>query len=75
MDLSGYFRKVGRVAYKLQLPDNAQIHPVFHVSQLKKHLGAQAVPQVNLPLVTTEGYIKIEPISVLQTRVYLEVRN
>jgi hypothetical protein len=44
------------------------MYPMFHVSQLKKHLGAKAVPQANLPLVTTDGYLKIESVGVLDTR-------
>lgn len=56
------------MAYKLLLPRNVGIHPVFHVSQLKKHLGSHAVPCADLPLVTPEAKIKTEPTAVLETR-------
>jgi len=60
--------KIGETAYKLQLPPSANIHPIFHVSQLKKRAGKMAVPSSDLPLVTKEGYIKTEPQKVLSTR-------
>lgn len=60
--------KVGKVAYRLQLLEGVGIHPVFHVSQLKKHLGQHVVPMPNLPAVGPEGQIKTEPVAVLQRR-------
>uniref|UniRef100_A0A453QYC3 Tf2-1-like SH3-like domain-containing protein n=1 Tax=Aegilops tauschii subsp. strangulata TaxID=200361 RepID=A0A453QYC3_AEGTS len=61
-------QKIGNSAYKLQFPDHVKIHPVFHVSQLKKHIGARSIPSPNLPMVNTDGTIKTGPAGVLQVR-------
>jgi hypothetical protein len=61
-------QRVGQVAYKLQLPEGTQIHDVFHVNQLKKHLGNAAIPNPKLPLVTADGKIKMAPKAILQHR-------
>lgn len=61
-------QRVGTVAYKLQLPTAAKIHPVFHVSLLKKKLGAHVVAQPSLPPVGPEGTFQLEPMTVLDRR-------
>ena len=44
------FGRVGEVAYLLDVIDNALIHPVFHVSQLKKIVGDKHHVQPNISL-------------------------
>lgn len=59
--------RIGKVAYKLDLPVSAQIHPVFHISQLKKCHGDAAVSNV-LPTIDVAGVMEARPVAVLDRR-------
>ena len=59
--------KIGSVAYKLELPAGAKVHPTFHVSQLKKHVG-KATTQYQLPLMDADGMLAKEPVAILDRR-------
>ncbi|WVZ61807.1 hypothetical protein U9M48_011622 [Paspalum notatum var. saurae] len=55
--------RVGAVAYKLDLPADAHIHPVFHVSQLKPFVGDYTSVYTDLPACTD-----LEAAAVLERR-------
>nr|GFB87266.1 putative mitochondrial protein [Tanacetum cinerariifolium] len=49
--------RIGNVAYRLKLPPTSAIHPVFHVSQLKKMIGDQLV-ESDLPDAYTNEHVR-----------------
>ena len=61
--------RVGHVAYKLKLPEATRIHPIFHISLLKKFQGSQSQQYLPMPLSTTEFGPIIQPEHVLDTRI------
>ncbi|XP_071939832.1 uncharacterized protein [Coffea arabica] len=60
--------EVGAVAYKLLLPERARIHPVFHVSLLKKKIGNTQAIEATLPALDTADQCKLKPEKVLKRR-------
>ena len=61
----GPYQIIKMVAYKLQLPKGARIHLVFHVSLLKKYVGDATIKSTDLPTVTDEGVVNLEPETLL----------
>lgn len=60
--------RIGEVAYKLQLPDSAQVHPVFHVSQLKPFTASYTPVYSDLPAVPDLTTVTPVPVAILDRR-------
>ncbi|XP_060203081.1 uncharacterized protein LOC132631528 [Lycium barbarum] len=60
--------KVGQVAYTLDLPEDAKIHPIFHISQLKRKLGSQSASATLLVFHSDSGHALLTPEVVLDRR-------
>ncbi|XP_062151845.1 uncharacterized protein LOC133860216 [Alnus glutinosa] len=59
---------IDKVAYRLELPAGSVVHPVFHVSCLKKVMGRTNVPAQALPTFDDQGTLQVSPYRILDRR-------
>ena len=70
----GPFRVVERIGfttYKLQLPEEARIHPVFHCSLLKSYYSTEFDTNphsTTLLVLSKDDHLLIQPLAILNTR-------
>jgi hypothetical protein len=62
-------QKIGTMAYKLEFPSSSRVHPIFHVSFLKKVIRDNILVQTILPELDEEGKIILDPESITDTRI------
>lgn len=60
--------RIGKVAYRLELPPESLIHPVFHVSLLRPCYGESSPSVLTLPKMFIEDLLVMEPEAILDHR-------
>lgn len=61
-------QRVEKVAYRLDLPIESKIYPVFHVSCLKKKVGEQVRVNLSLHWVMEDGTMALDLEKILDRR-------
>jgi hypothetical protein len=61
-------KRVGEVAYELELLEGRRIHNVFHVSCLNKALGQHATTLTDLAPLDEEGQLVLTPKKIIDVR-------
>ena len=61
-------KKIGSMDNKLEFPATSRVHPIFHVSYLKKVIGDKIPIQTILPKLNEEGKVILEPEKISETR-------
>lgn len=59
---------VGKVAYRLKLPPASKLHPVFHVSQLRRAVGTLPVPPTIPEQLNSDMEMIVQPEQLLAVR-------